>query len=97
MRSGRRHDIMDLWQIILIVVVAFPIAFYGLFFFYHRLMLIIEKNKLIPNGQLVEIDGHHCHVLAVGEKNKKAIRRLFYCPVPGSQLRFTIIKFCIPH
>lgn len=70
-RNGRRSDNMEIVWIILTGLVAFPIVFYGSFFLFHRVMLKIEKRSLVPNGRLVEINGHYCHVLSIGQKKRK--------------------------
>lgn len=38
---------------------------------YHHIMLRVEIEKLVPNGILVDVNGHKMHVYAEGEKSEK--------------------------
>lgn len=38
---------------------------------YHHVSLGIETKKIVPNGKLVEVDGHKIHVYAEGEKGSR--------------------------
>ncbi len=38
---------------------------------YHHIALGVEAGKIVPNGTLVEVNGHQMHVYADGEKSKK--------------------------
>jgi len=38
---------------------------------YHHVSLGKEAEKIIPNGKLVEVDGHKIHIYAEGEKSNK--------------------------
>ena len=49
------------------------ISIIGLFTTYHRLKLRIEKEKIVPNGRLVEVNGHKIHVYTEGDNEEAPV------------------------
>ncbi|HZK23970.1 MAG TPA: alpha/beta hydrolase [Oscillospiraceae bacterium] len=38
---------------------------------FHHISLVYEAKKIVPNGMLVEVDGHNIHIYAEGEKRNR--------------------------
>ena len=45
----------------------------GVFTMYHRLKLRVEKRRIIPNGQLVEVNGNQIHVYTEGSNEEAPV------------------------
>lgn len=53
------------WIGLVLLIILGLILLWGI---YHQVMLMAEKKKLVPNGQLVDVDGGKMHVFKAGPK-----------------------------
>lgn len=56
---------------LLLVLLSFVLIFLSATTIYHHVSLGYEENDIVPNGKLVEIEGHKIHVYAEGVKANK--------------------------
>ena len=56
---------------LLLVLLCIIFIFLSATTFYHHVSLGNEENSIVPNGMLVEVDGHKIHVYAEGERGNK--------------------------
>lgn len=56
---------------ILFILLCIVFVFLSATTIYHHVSLIYEVNYIVPNGTLVEVDGHKIHVYAEGDKGNK--------------------------
>lgn len=56
---------------LLLVLLCMVFIFLSVTTIYHHVSLGSEAGKIVPNGKLVEVDGHKIHVYAEGEKGSK--------------------------
>lgn len=56
---------------LILILLCFVFVFLSATTIYHHISLSQEKNKIVPNGMLVEIDGYKIHVYSEGDKGDK--------------------------
>lgn len=56
---------------VLLIVLLFVFIFLSATTIFHRISLNYERDKIVPNGMLVELDGYKIHVYAEGDKGNK--------------------------
>lgn len=54
---------------IIAIIFGIVLVFLSITTAYHHIMLSMEADKIVPNGMLVEVNGHSMHVYSEGEKN----------------------------
>lgn len=56
---------------LLLILLCIVFMFLSVTTIYHHVSLRYEMNNIVPNGTLVEVDGHKIHIYAEGEKGNK--------------------------
>ena len=56
---------------IVAIIFGVILIFLSITTIYHHIMLSVEADKIIPNGKIVDVNGHSMHVYAEGEKGDK--------------------------
>jgi pimeloyl-ACP methyl ester carboxylesterase len=56
---------------LLLILLCFVFIFLSATTIYHRISLNYERDKIVPNGMLAELDGYKIHIYAEGDKSNK--------------------------